>query len=73
MSDGQRVLAGGVLTISSMPWASLWMPWVRFGVSASKVADIFEIPSILVFDRHKYICVPELYLPPMFNLASGGE
>lgn len=67
------VLAVSMLILSSAPWASMWMPWVRFGVNASKVANIFEISSILVFDRHKYICVPELYLPPMFNLASGGE
>jgi hypothetical protein len=49
------------------------MPWGRFGFSASEIANFFKIPSILVFDRHKYICAPELYLPPMFNLASGGE
>lgn len=49
------------------------MPLVRFGVSGSKVENIFDFPSILAFDRHKYLCVPELYLPPMFNLASGGK
>jgi len=43
---------------------SIWRQWIE-------VENIFDFPSILAFDRHKYLCVPELYLPPMFNLASG--
>jgi hypothetical protein len=62
-----------VAGLSCASWAGLWVPLVRFSVSVSKVENIFDFPSILAFDRHKYLCVPELYIPPMFNLASGGK
>jgi hypothetical protein len=73
LSGDRKVLAGVLAGLSCVPWAGLWVSLVRFGVSVSKVENIFDFSSILVFDRHKYMCGPELYLPPMFNLASDGK
>lgn len=68
---GRCLLGSGMSFLRAL--GGLMGPLVRFGISVSKVENIFDFPSILAFDRHKYMCGPELYLPPMFNLASGGK